>query len=206
MELYYSPGACSLAPHIVSREAGLPVKLVRVDLATKKTETGADYHAVNGKGFVPAILFDDGEVMTEVAAIVQMLADRNPEPQLAPAPGTKERYRLVEWLSFIGAELHKGFGPLWNPATPEGVKTAAKGRLATQLTWLERKLLGRSYLMGESFGVADAYLFAVLNWAGVLEVDLTPYQNIRAFMARVAARPKVQDALRAEGLLREKAA
>lgn len=205
MELYYSPGACSLATHIISREADLPVSLVKVDLGTKKTATGADYLAINGKGYVPAIRFEDGEVMTEVAALLQVLADKNPAAGLAPAPGAPERYRLIEWLTFISSELHKGVGPLWNPTTPEEMKTATKEKLAGRLAWMESQLAGRDYLTGQ-FSIADAYAFTVLNWAGMLDVDLTPYPNIRAFIARVAARPKVQEALRAEGLLRAKAA
>ena len=206
MELYYSPGACSLATHIVSREAGLSVDLVRVDLATRKTEAGADYFAINGKGYVPAIRFDDGQVMTEVATLVQVLADKNPGAGLAPALGTPERYRLMEWLTFIGTELHKGFGPLWHAEAPAETKAAAKEKLAMRFAWLERQLAGRDYLMGARFSVADAYAFAILNWAGMLNVDLASYPNIRAFIARIAARPKVQEALRAEGLLRDKAA
>ena len=206
MELYYAPGACSLATHIVSREAGLPVDLVRVDTATRKTETGADYLAINGKGYVPAIRFDDGEIMTEVATLVQVLADKNPGAGLAPALGTPERYRLMEWLTFIGSELHKGFAPLWYPTMPEAVKIAIKERLAMRFAWLEQQLAGRDYLMGARFSVADAYAFTILNWAGMLNVDLASYPNIRAFTVRIAARPKVQEALRAEGLLRDKAA
>jgi glutathione S-transferase len=206
MELYYAPGACSLATHIVSREAGLPVDLVRVDMATRKTETGADYFAINGKGYVPAIRFDDGEIMTEVATLVQVLADKNPGAALAPALGTPERYRLMEWLTFIGSELHKGLAPLWYPTTPDATKNAIKERLAMRFAWLEQQLAGRDYLMGARFSVADAYGFTILNWAGMLNVDLAAYPNIRAFTARIAARPRVQEALRAEGLLRDKAA
>jgi glutathione S-transferase len=206
MELYYAPGACSLAPHIVSREAGLPVDLVKVDLVAKKTETGADYLAINGKGYVPAIRFENGEVMTEVATLVQVLADRNPAAGLAPSFGTPERYRLMEWLTFISAELHKGFGPLWYQKTPDETKIATKEKLASRIAFVENQLSGRDYLMGDRFSVADAYAFTILNWAGMLKIDLTPYPNVSAFMARVAARPRVQEALRAEGLLREKAA
>ena len=206
MELYYAPGACSLATHIVSREAGLAVNLVRVDMGTKKTEAGADYFAINGKGYVPAIRFDDGEVMIEVATLVQVLADKNPGAGLAPALGTQERYRLMEWLTFIGSEIHKGFAPLWYPTTPEATKTAIKQRLAMRFAWLEQQLAGRDYLMGARFSVADAYAFAILNWAGMLNVDVAPYPNIRAFLARIASRPKVQEALKAEGLLHDKAA
>ncbi len=206
MELYYAPGTCSLATHIISREAGLPVHLVKVDLGTKKTETGADYLAVNGKGYVPAIRFDDGEVMTEVTTLLQVLADKNPGAGLAPALGTMERYRLMEWLTFIGSELHKGFGPLWLREAPAETKAAAKEKLVGRIAWLDKQLAGRDYLLGTRFSVADAYAFAILNWTSMVNVDLTPYANVGAFMARIAARPKVQDALRAEGLLRDRAA
>jgi glutathione S-transferase len=206
MELFYAPGACSLAPHIVSREAGLPLDLVKVDMGAKKTQTGEDYFAINGRGYVPAIRFDDGQVMTEVATLVQVLADRKPEAKLAPALGTPERYRLMEWLTFISSELHKGFAPLWYPKLPAETKTATLDKLTSRLSWLEKQIDGRSYLMGDQFTAADAYAFTILNWTGMLKVDLTPYPNIRAFMDRVAARPKVQEAMRAEGLLRDKAA
>ena len=205
MELFYSPGACSLAPHIVSREAGLPVELVKVDLAKKKTATGDDYLAINGRGYVPAIRFDDGEVMTEVAALVQVLADKNPAAGLAPALGTRERYKLMEWLTFISSELHKSYSPLFHMKSADEV-AALKEKIAKRLTWLEEKLSGRAYLTGDHFTVADAYAFVILNWSGMLKIDLSPYPNINAFLARVAARPKVQEAMRAEGLLRDKAA
>lgn len=206
MELFYALGACSLAPHIVAREAGLPIDLVKVDLGKKKTASGEDYLAINPKGYVPAVRLDDGEVMTEAAMLVQYLADRNPSSGLAPAFGTKERYKLMEWLTFISSELHKGFGPLWYPTTPQETKDAAKAKLATRFAWVDKQLEGRSYLMGDTFTAADAYAFTILNWAGMLSVDLSAYPNIQAFMTRVAARPAVQETLRAEGLLREKAA
>jgi glutathione S-transferase len=206
MELFYSPGACSLAPHIAAREAGIPVSLVKVDLGAKKTEAGDDYLAINPRGYVPAIRFEDGEVMTEAAVLLQVLADRKPEAGLAPPLGTRERYRLMAWLTFISSELHKGFGPLWNPATPDAAKAGIKDRLATRFAWLDGQLAGRDYLTGDRFTIADAYAFVILNWAGMLDVDLTPYRNIGGFMARVAARPKVREALSAEGLLRDKAA
>jgi glutathione S-transferase len=206
MELFYAPGACSLATHIVAREAGLPVDLVRVDLAQKKTAAGEDYLRINGKGYVPAIRFEDGSVMTEVATLVQVLADRKPEAGLAPATGTTERYRVMEWLAFISSELHKGFAPLWYPNTTEETRVQIKERLAKRLGWLDQELAGRDHLTGPRFTVADAYLFTILNWAGMLKVDLKPFANVGAFIARVAARPKVQEALRAEGLLRDKAA
>ena len=206
MELFYSPGACSLAPHIVAREAGLPVDLVKVDLGGKKTADGGDYLKINAKGYVPAIRFDDGEVMTEVATLVQVLADKKPEAQLAPKLGTQERYRVMEWLTFSSAELHKGFSPLFYPTTNEETRGQIKERLAKRLAWLDEKLAGRDYLAGSTFTVADAYAFTILNWAGMVKVDLTPYPNVRSFLGRVAARPRVQEALRAEGLLRDKAA
>jgi glutathione S-transferase len=202
MELYYAPGACSLAPHIVSREAGLPLKLVKVDFATRKTEKGEDYHAVNSKGYVPALRLDDGQVMTEVAALVQYLADQRPQSNLVPAFGTAERYRLMEWLTFISSELHKSFGPLFDPKASSEAKMAIKARLANRLKWLDGQLAGRDYLMGKQFSAADAYAFVVLNWAGTLDVDLSPYPNIRAYLDRVAARPQVKEAMRAEGLLK----
>ena len=206
MRPYYAPGACSLAPHIVSREAGLDLDLVKVDLGARKTEAGEDYLAINPKGYVPALRLDDGQVLTEVANLVQYLADRKPESGLAPAFGTLERYRLIEWLTFISSEVHKGFGPLWNPKGSEESKQAAKDKLATRIAWLDTQLAGKDFLMGNRFTAADAYAFTILNWAGMHAVDLQPYPNVRGFMERVAARPKVQAALRAEGLLQEKAA
>ena len=179
MELFYAPGACSLAPHIVSREAGLPLDLVKVDLGAKKTANGGDYYAVNPKGYVPAIRFADGQVMTEVATLVQYLADQKPEAGLAPAAGTPARYRLMEWLTFISSELHKGFGPLWYPNTPAETKAAAKEKLATRFAWVDKQLAGRDYLMGETFTAADAYAFTILNWAGMLAIDLTPIRTFR---------------------------
>jgi glutathione S-transferase len=202
MELYYAPGACSLAPHIVSREAGLPLKLIKVDLGSRKTEKGEDYLAINGKGYVPALRLDDGQVMTEAATLVQYLADQRPQSNLAPAFGTAERYRLMEWLTFIGSEIHKGFAPLWDPKASDEAKAAIKARLATRLKWFDRQLEGRDYVMGKQFSIADAYAFVVLNWAGMLDVDLSPYPNIRAYLDRVAARPQVKEAMRAEGLLK----
>jgi glutathione S-transferase len=202
MELYYSPGACSLAPHIISREAGLPVELIKVDLGARKTEKGEDYLGINSKGYVPAVRLDNGQVMTEVATLLQYLADQKPQSNLIPAFGTPERYRAMEWLNFIGSEIHKGFGPLWDPKISADAKTAIKGKLASRLKWLDRELEGRDYLTGKQFSVADAYAFTVLNWAGMLDVDLKPYPNIRAFMERIAGRPKVKEAMRAEGLLK----
>ncbi|NIX78047.1 glutathione transferase GstA [Microvirga terricola] len=201
MKLYYAPGACSLAVHITAYEAGLPLTIEKVDLATRKTETGADFAALNPKGYVPALKLDDGAVMTEVAALVQLVADKNPSAKLAPANGTMERYRLQEWLAFISSEVHKGFSPLWNPATPEESKQAAKDRLAIRFAYLDKILAAQPFLTGSQFTVADAYLFTVVNWAGYLNIDISGYPNLKAFLDRVSARPKVREALVAEGLL-----
>jgi glutathione S-transferase len=206
MKLYYAPGACSLAPHIVAREAGLPIDLVKVDLGAKKTEAGENYLDVNGKGYVPALRLDDGQVLTEAAAVLQYLADRKPDAGLASASGTLERYRLAEWLTFVSSEIHKGLGALFNPKLTDEMKAVLKDKVAPRLVWLDRELAGRDYLMGKDFSVADAYAFTVLNWAGMLAVDLAPYANVRAFMDRVATRPAVREALRAEGLLKDMAA
>ncbi|MGO4387356.1 glutathione transferase GstA [Microvirga sp. 2YAF29] len=200
MKLYYAPGACSLAPHIVAREAGLPISLVKVDIPKNLTETGEKFRAINPKGYVPAIVLQDGFLLTETAAIIQYLADQQPESGLAPANGTTERYRLIEWLTFISSELHKGFSPLWNPATPDSLKIAAKDRLATRFAYLDETFGKQAFLMGETFTVADAYLFTIMNWAGYHALDISSFKSLSAFQARVAARPKVQEALIAEGL------
>ena len=202
MKLYYSPGACSLSPHIVLCESGLAFDLEKVDLRNKKTETGADYLAVNPKGYVPALKLDDGQVLTEAAVIQQYIADKAPAKKLAPAAGTPERYRLQEWLNYIASELHKGIGQLFNPAMPDDYKDAVKkGLAAKQFAHLEKNLAGREHLMGD-FTVADGYLFTVLRWAQFHKIDLSAFPNITAFMARVAARPAVQAAMTAEGLLK----
>ncbi|WP_114945191.1 glutathione transferase GstA [Microvirga calopogonii] len=200
MKLYYSPGACSLATHIVAREAGLPVTLVKVDLSKHLTETGENFRAINPKGYVPAIALQDGSLLTEAAAIIQYLADQQPGAGLAPAHGTVERYRLIEWLTFISSEIHKGFGPLWNPATPDAMKAATKDRLATRFAYLDEVLGKQPFLMGKTFTIADAYLFTVVNWTNFHAIDISSFKNLSAFMARVAERPKVQEALVAEGL------
>jgi len=205
MKLYYATGACSLAPHIVAREAGLRVDLDKVDLGSGKTERGAAFADVNPKGYVPALALDSGEVLTEVSALVQYLADQAPQAGLVPAAGTTERYRLLEWLGFISTEIHKGFGPLWKPQTPEATKATAKENLAKRFTYLEQHLARGPFLMGERFTVADAYLFTVVNWTNFHGIDLSPYPNLKGFMERVAARPKVREALLAEGLLKEAA-
>jgi glutathione S-transferase len=201
MKLYYSPGACSLAPHIVAREAGLSPDLEKVDLDNGTTASGGSYLEVNPKGYVPALQVEDGTVMTEVSALIQYLADQAPQAGLIPAPGTSERYKVQEWIGFIATEIHKGFDPLWNPTTPDAVKQATKDRLFQRFAYVDQQLDGRSYLAGERFTVADAYLFAVVNWTNFHGLSLGDYPNLAAFMDRVAARPKVQEALQVEGLL-----
>jgi glutathione S-transferase len=205
MKLYYSPGACSLAPHIVAREAGVAIDLDRVDLKGRTTQTGQSFAAVNPKGYVPALGLDSGEVLTEVSALVQYLADQAPQAALMPKTGTPERYKALEWIGFVATEIHKGFGALWNPTTPEDVKQGARDRLFQRFALLDKHLAGKSYLLGEGFTVADAYLFTVTNWTNFHGMSLADYPNLSAFMGRVAARPKVQEALRAEGLLKEAA-
>jgi glutathione S-transferase len=202
MKLYFSPGACSLSPHIVLREAGLKFDTEKVSLADKKTEKGTDYTTVNPKGYVPALQLDSGEVLTEGPAIVQYLADKAPDKKLAPAAGSMERYRLMEWLNFISTEVHKNFGPLFKPNAPEETKQAARDMLAKRLGFVAQKLEGTEYLMGNQFTVADAYLFTVLNWAGHVKLDLSPWPVLKAYHQRVAARPAVHAALVAEGLIK----
>jgi glutathione S-transferase len=200
MKLYYSPGACSLSPHIVIRELGLPVELVKTDLAAKKTANGADFLGINPKGQVPTLELDDGQVLTEGPAIVQYLADRKPEAGLLPAAGSMERYRVQEWLNHITSELHKSYTPLFNRDAPEDYKKIARANLAKRYRRIDEHLKGKAYLMGDRFSVADAYLFTVTNWAGHVAVDLAEFPNLQAFQKRVAARPGVQEALKAEGL------
>jgi glutathione S-transferase len=203
MKLYFSPGACSLAAHIALREAGLKIDLEKVDLVAKKTERGADYWSINPKGYVPALQLDNGEVLTEVSAILQYVADQKPAAHLLPPAGTIERARAVEWIGFIATELHKGFGPLWKPATPDAYKPIVLETLAKRLQFVEAQL-GSQYLTGAQFTVADAYLFVIVSWAKYLKVDLTPYARLRALLDRIAARPAVHAAMAAEGLIKEK--
>lgn len=201
MKLYYAPGACSMAPHIALCEAGLPYDLEKVDLAAKRTERGTDYMSVNPKGYVPALALDDGQVLTEVSAVVQYIADQAPGSGLAPRAGTMERYRLLEWLGFIATELHKGFGPLFKPDTPDAYKPIVRDNLARRFGWLDGQLRGREHLMGSGFTVADAYGFTILNWTNVHDIDLAPWPEVKAYVGRVGARPGVQQAMREEGLL-----
>lgn len=202
MKLFISPGACSLSPHIVLLEAGLDFTTERVDLRKKITAGGADYKAVNPKGYVPALELGKGVVLTEGPAIVQYIADQVPEKNLAPPAGTLARYQLMEWLNFISTEIHKTFGPLFVPGASEDMKASAIATLTRRFGFVERALEGRDYLAGAQFSVADAYLFTVSNWAGAVGFDLSPFPQLQAFQARVAARPAVQQALRDEGLLK----
>jgi len=205
MQLYYSPGACSLASHITLREAGLPVELKKADTKTKKLEDGSDYFAVNSKGSVPALRLDDGQVLTEGPAILQYLADQKPESKLAPKAGTLERYRLLEWLNFITSEVHKSFSPLFNPAADAAVKQYTTQNIEKKFDWINKQLAGKQYLTGDQFTIADAYLFVVVNWSNFVGIDLGRWPALKAFQDRVAARPKVQEALAAEGLQKKAA-
>ena len=201
-KLYYSPGACSLSPHIVLRESGLPFDLVMANTKTKKLADGTDYTTINTKGYVPLLELDDGQRVSEGPAIVQYIADQVPAKNLAPAAGTMARYRLMEWLNFITSELHKGFSPLFNPAMPAEAKALASAKLVERLTWVDGQLAGKPYLMGDHFTVADAYLFTVAGWGKYVGVDISGLANLGAYLGRVAARPAVQEALKAEGLLK----
>jgi glutathione S-transferase len=201
MKLYYSPGACSLSPHIALLEAGLPFSAEKVDLKAKKTASGADYTPINSKGAVPALELNDGGVLTEGAAIVQYIADQKPESGLAPKAGTIERYRLIEWLNYIASEVHKGYSPLFNPKASADWKASAHAALASKFDWISAQLGAKPFLMGDTFTVADAYLFTVLSWSGHVGVDLSKWPVLTAYLARVGHRPKVQEALKAEGLV-----
>ena len=200
MKLFYSPGACSMAPHIVSREAGINLDLVKVDIPNKKTEGGDDYWKVNFKGYVPALQLDNGEVLTEVGVICQYLSDQKPDSGLAPKAGTMERYRLMEWLNFVAAEMHKQFGALFNPKYTPEMREVQMGVIGRRLKPLEEKLAGKQYLMGDKFSAADAYAFTILNWSKGLKIDLSPWPNIKAYYERLGKRPKIQETMKAEGL------
>lgn len=200
MKLYYKAGACSLSPHIVLRESGVDFSLVKVDLAAKKTETGDDYLEINAKGQVPALLLDDGSLLTEGVAIVQFLADKVPDRQLLAPSGSMTRYHTLEWLNYIATELHKGFTPLFNPATPDEYKTIARNALEKKLKYVNEELSDKQWLMGLRFSVADAYLFTVLRWAYAVQLEMSGLEGISAFMERMKARPAVAAALAAEGI------
>lgn len=200
MKLYFSPGACSLASHIALREAGLPFETDKVDMRSRKTSDGREFTDVNPNGYVPALQLDDGEVLTEVQAILQYIADQKPDARLAPPAGSMSRYRLLEWLSFISSELHKGFGPLLRPGNPEEVKTAAREKLGRRLGFAANHLASRQYLVGDHFTVADAYFYTVLTWTRVAGIDLAAWPVLAAYRERIQQRPAVQAARAAEGL------
>ena len=202
MKLYYSPGACSLSPHIVARESGLDISLQKVDTATKTIAVDGDYWAVNPKGYVPALQLDNGEVLTEGPAIVQYIADQKPEAGLAPRAGTLERYRLQEMLGYINSEIHKSYSPLFNKATPEETANERREYLKKRYAYLEGVLATKQYLVDNKFTAADAYLYTVTRWAPFVNVDLSGFTNLKEFQARVEARPAVQQALKEEGLLK----
>ncbi|MDD5324112.1 MAG: glutathione transferase GstA [Polaromonas sp.] len=202
MKLYYSPGACSLSPHITLHESGLKFEHVLAPTKTHKLEDGTDYYSINPLGYVPLLELDDGTRLTEGPAIVQYIADQVPDKQLAPANGTVARAQLQSWLNFIATELHKGFSPLFSPATPAEYKTVVIDRLQSRLKWLDGELAGKAYLMGERFSVADPYLFTITGWAPHVGVDISGLANLTAFRARVAARPAVQAAMKEEGMLK----
>src|SRR4029078_7551249 len=202
MKLYYSPGPCSLAPHIALHEAGLQHDLVKVDLRAKKLENGDDYLKVNPKGQVPALMLDNGELVTEGPVIVQMIADKAAAKNLAPAATSPERYKLQEWLTYINGELHKNIGPLFNPALSDDAKGVFKDRAMGKFRYVDGQLAGKDYLMGKQFSVADGYLFTMLSWAERMKWDLSAMPNLLAYQARIGARPKVQEALVKEGLMK----
>ena len=202
MKLYYSPGACSLSPHIALREAELPFELVKVDLQAKQTASGGDFMAVNGKGYVPVLELADGKNLTEGPAIVQYIADQRPEAGLAPRPGTLERYRLQEWLNFITSELHKTFAPLFNPNISADWRQGLEAHLARRFDWLGQQLAGKNFLLGERFSVADGYMFTVVNWAQFVNIDLKKWPIIAQYRASIGERPKVREAMKAEGLIK----
>ena len=201
MKLYYAPGACSLSPHIALHEAGLEHELVKVDLRAKKLENGDDYLKVNPKGQVPALMLDNGELVTEGPVIVQMIADKATAKNLAPAANSPERYKLQEWLAYINGELHKNIGPLFNPALSDDAKGVFKDRAMGKFRYVDGQLAGKDYLMGKQFTVADGYLFVMLAWADRNKFDLAGLSNLKAYQARLSARPGVQAALKMEGLL-----
>ena len=202
MKLYYSPGACSLSPHIALQEAGLAYTPVLASTKSHKLQDGTDYYEINPLGYVPMLELDDGTRLREGPAIVQYIADQVPLKMLAPVNGSLQRYRLQEWLTFIGTEIHKGFSPLVNPATPEEYKTMARTKLLERLQWVDSQLADKQYVMGEQFTVADGYLFTVTNWTKPTNVDISGLANLAAYRERVGARPAVQAAMKAEGLLK----
>ena len=202
MKLYFAPGACSLAPHIVLREAGYSFDLEQVDTKEKKTKSGNDYWSISSKGQVPVLELDNGERITEVPVIVQYLADQKADFGLAPPNGSMERVRVQEWLNFTTSEIHKSLGLFFRPTTPADFKVITKEHVGKRFDWLNTQLAGKQYVTGDKFTVADAYLFTVLRWTAFVNIDLGKWPNVKAFVDRVAARPKVQEAMRAEGLIK----
>jgi glutathione S-transferase len=202
MKLYYFAAACSQASNIALREAGLKFELVKVDRRTKKASDGLDFNEVNPKGYVPALTLDSGEVLTENVAVLLYIADRNPSAKLAPSAGTIERYRLVEWLAFISSEIHKSFSPLFRDDASEEVKQYTRKNLSVRLGYLDRALGNKTFLMGEQFTVADAYLFTVLSWSGYVKLDIGQWPQLKRYVERIGARPHVVEALKAEGLVK----
>jgi len=202
MKLYYFPAACSQASNIALREAGLKFELVKVDRHTKKADDGLDFNEVNPKGYVPALTLDSGEVLTENVTVLQYIADRNPAAKLAPAAGTMQRYRLMEWLSFINSEVHKAFSPLFRQDAPEDTKQYTRKNLVTRFDYLERALGTKAFLMGEQFTVADAYLFTVLSWGEHVNLDIGKWPQLKRYVERVGKRPHVIEARKAEGLVK----
>lgn len=200
MKLYYMPGACALAPHIVANELGIKLDLVRVSMSTKKTEHGDDYLAINPNGYVPALVLDDGQVLLEVAALVQYLADQKPGSGLFPPVGEMSRYRVLEALSFAGSELHKGFAPFFKPGTSEETKEASRQQLQKRIGYVDSLLARQAYIAGDAYTIGDVYLWVVLSWARIVKFDLSPYANVQRWQAAVAARPAVQLSLKEEGL------
>ena len=202
MKLYYTPGACSLGPHIALLEAGFKFDLEKVDLVSKKTASGGDFTMINPKGYVPALVLDDGSVLTEAGVILQYIADQKPEAGLAPRMGSMERYHLMEWINFISTEIHKAFGPFWDGSNSDPAKQGARDYLAKRFGFVEQALAKSPFLMGNTFTVADAYLFTVVNWTNFHAIDLGPWPKLKDFMGRVAARPRVHETLKSEGLVK----
>lgn len=202
MKLYFKPGACSMAPHIALRETGLAFDLEKVDLARHQTAAGEDYLRINPKGYVPALLLDDGALLTECAVMLQYIADHQPAAGLAPKAGTLERYRLMEWLNFLATEVHKPFSPFFNPKAPPEIREYNLRLLTRRLGYLDAQLDGKSYLMGAQFTVADIYLFTLLNWCNLHQIDLAQWPTLKDYMTRIAARPSVRETMKAEGLIK----
>ncbi len=201
MKLYYSPGACSLSPHIIACEAELPIELIKVDLESKLTETGEDFRQLNPNGYVPLLILDDGNRLTEGPAIVQYLADQAPGKKLIPPAGTFERYKLQQWLNFISTEIHKSFSPLFNPVAPEAAKELATTILMTRLETIAAQLSSQPFLLGDNFTVADAYLFVTLSWGQYVNIDISRWPALARYADRISERPAVQKAMKEEGLI-----